>query len=90
MKESYKKLSEKMENKKKMEDIYLKLDYEKNLLVFDNFFFYFLIFLFFINRPKRKKSLRNTKQEKFINFLRSEKDKSFLNNFGFKTKFSFK
>jgi len=34
MKDSYKKLSEKMENKKKMEDLFLKLDYEKNLLVY--------------------------------------------------------
>ena len=44
MKESYKKLSEKMENKQKMEDLFLKLDYEKNLLVFVNYFLKTLIF----------------------------------------------
>lgn len=38
MKENYKKLADKMENRKKMEDLYLKLDYEKNLLVIFKYF----------------------------------------------------
>lgn len=33
VKETYKKLADKMENQKKMEDLFLKVDYEKNLLV---------------------------------------------------------
>lgn len=33
MKDSYKKLADKLENKEKLQDIYLKLDFEKKLLV---------------------------------------------------------
>lgn len=69
MKENYKKLADKMENRKKMEDLYLKLDYEKNLLVI---FKYFIQDIFF--RTKKKKGSKTIKQGKYINFSKKEKD----------------
>lgn len=46
-KEAYKKLSDRMENEEKMEEYYLKLDYEKQLLVIKKFerFHYFIFFI---------------------------------------------
>lgn len=68
MKDSYKKLADKLENKEKLQDIYLKLDYEKKLLVklFKKKYICF--------RTEKRKRLRNIRTGRSTSFSRKEKD----------------